>query len=148
MATSKGVRRKLRFLTAEQVVALHDALVERDGGSLGGGARGAGHEGVDAAVQAVKNSYYESLEELAAAYAVYIVQGHVFRDGNKRTGAAALLVFLEAHGVRVRISAERLASMMIELQRRAEAGAPVADLVEWIAGLLRRAERAAPRPAR
>jgi death-on-curing protein len=128
--------RKLRFLTGEQVVALHDALVERDGGSLGGGARGAGYEGVDAAVQAVKNSYYESIEELAAAYAVYVVQGHVFLDGNKRTGAAALLVFLEAHGVRVRIAAEALAEMMIELQQRARAGASAAELVDWIGGAI------------
>ncbi len=141
------MKRKLRFLTSEQVVTLHDALIERDGGSLGGGARGAGHEGVDAAVQAVKNSYYESLEELAAAYAVYIVQGHVFLDGNKRTGAAALLVFLEAHGVRVRISAERLASMMIELQERAEAGVSAADLVDWIAGVIG-AGRVRPRTRR
>ncbi len=130
------MKRKVRFLTAEQVVALHDALIERDGGSLGGGARGAAHEGVDAAVQAVKNSYYESLEELAAAYAVYIVQGHVFLDGNKRSGVAALLVFLEAHGVRVRIPAQRLAAMMIELQERARAGASAAGLVDWIAGTL------------
>lgn len=128
--------RKLRFLTAEQVVALHDALIERDGGSLGGGARGAGFEGVDAAVQAVKNSYYESIEELAAAYAVYVVQGHAFLDGNKRTGAASLLVFLEAHGVRVRIPAERLAAMMIELQERAERGATAAELVDWIAATI------------
>lgn len=127
------MRHKARFLTAEQVVALHDALVERDGGALGGGARGAGYEGVDAAVQAVKNSYYESLEELAAAYAVYVVQGHAFLDGNKRTGAAALLVFLEVHGVRIRATAERLATMMIELQERAEGGASVAELVDWIA---------------
>ena len=130
------MKRKVRFLTAEQVVVLHDALIERDGGSLGGGARGAGHEGVDAAVQAVKNSYYESLDELAAAYAIYIVQGRVFLDGNKRTGVAALLVFLEAHGVRVRIPAEQLAAMMIELQGRATAGASAADLVDWIAGVI------------
>ncbi len=130
--TSEGVKGKVRFLTSEQVVTLHDTLIERDGGSLGGGARGAGHEGVDAAVQAVKNSYYESLEELAAAYAVTIVQG----CGNKRTGAAALLVFLEAHSVRVRIPAERVAAMIIELQERAAAGASAADLVEWIAGVI------------
>jgi len=150
VAPAEGVKRKVRFLTAEQVVALHDALIERDGGSLGGGARGAGHEGVDAAVQAVKNSYYESLEELAAAYAVYIVQGHVFLDGNKRTGAAALLIFLEAHGVRVRIPAEQLAAMMIELQERAAAGASVADLVDWIAGVIaeRRFRRRTPRRKR
>ncbi len=39
--------------------------------------------------RAVKNSYYASPHEPAAAYAVYSVQGHVFADGNKRTGAAA-----------------------------------------------------------
>jgi death-on-curing protein len=142
------VTRKLRFLTAEQVVVLHDALIERDGGSLGGGARGAGFEGVDAAVQAVKNSYYESLEELAAAYAVYIVQGHVFLDGNKRTGAASMLVFLEAHGVRLRIPAERLAAMMIELQERAAAGASAADLVDWIAGVIAAGRSRRPRSRR
>lgn len=140
--------RKRRFLTAEQVVALHDALIERDGGSLGGGARGAGFEGVDAAVQAVKNSYYESLEELAAAYAVYVVQGHVFLDGNKRTGAASLLVFLETHGVRIRIPAERLAAMMIELQERAGGGASAADLVEWIAGVIAAGRSRRPRSRR
>jgi death-on-curing family protein len=91
----------------------------------------------------VKNSYYSSLEELAAASAVYIVQGHVFLDGNQRTGAAALLVFLEAHGVRVRAPAERLAAMLIELQERAEHGAAAADLVDWIAAEIatRRARR-------
>jgi death-on-curing protein len=140
------VTRKVRFLTAEQVVALHDALIERDGGSFGGGARGARFEGVDAAVQAVKNSYYESLEELAAAYAVYVVQGHVFLDGNKRTGAAAMLVFLELHGVRIRISAERLAATMIDLQLRAERGSSVADLVDWIAAEI--AGRVRGRPSR
>jgi death-on-curing protein len=109
-------------LTAEQVVGMHDALVEEFGGASGGGPRGGGYEGVDAAVQAVKNSYYETLEELAAAYAVYIVQGHVFLDGNKRAGAAAMLTFLEANGLTIRIAADALASTMIDLQRRAEAG--------------------------
>jgi len=100
---------------------------------------------VDAAAQAVKNSYYESLEELAAAYAVYIVQGHVFADGNKRTGAAAMLTFLRANGRRTAISDERLAAMMIELQRRAESGEDVGRLVRWIAVEL---ARHPPRPRR
>ncbi|TMA45537.1 MAG: type II toxin-antitoxin system death-on-curing family toxin, partial [Deltaproteobacteria bacterium] len=94
----------------------------------------------------VKNSYYETVEELAAAYAVYIVQGHVFADGNKRTGAAAMLIFLEANGIRVRIPAEELAAMMIDLQRRAESAEPVSDLVRSIARLL--AARRASRPRR
>ena len=140
------MKRRLRFLSAEQVVAVHDALLARYGGRAGGGPRGQAYEGVDAAVQAVKNSYYETVEELAAAYAVYIVQGHVFADGNKRTGAAAMLIFLEANGIRVRIPAEELAAMMIDLQRRAESAEPVSDLVRSIARLL--AARRASRPRR
>lgn len=136
------MKRPLRFLSAEHVLQIHDAVLERGGGSAGGGHRGAGYEGVDAAVQAVKNSYYETPEELGAAYAVYIVQGHVFLDGNKRTGAAAMLTFLAANGVRVRLSADRIATMMIELQRRAEAGDDPGRLVRWIVDTLRAPVRA------
>lgn len=128
--------RRLRFLSSEQVVALHDAVLAETGGLAGGGHRGSGYEGVDAAVQAVKNSYYDTVEELAAAYAVYIVQGHVFADGNKRTGAAAMLTFLQANGGRTALGDQRCATLMIELQRRAEAGEDVARLVRWIAGEL------------
>src|SRR2546425_2500511 len=112
---------------------MHDALLARFGGRAGGGPRGEAYEGVDAAVQTVKNSYYETVEELSAAYAVYIVQGHVFADGNKRTGAAAVLTFLEVNGMRVRIAAEELAAMMIDLQRRGGGGPPAFDLLRLVA---------------
>jgi death-on-curing protein len=130
------VRRSVRFLTAEQVIAMHDALLDRFGGLAGGGPRGEGYEGVEAAVQAVKNSYYETVEELAAAYGVYLVQGHVFLDGNKRTGAAAMLTFLEANGVPITIPPEELASMMIDLQLRSEAGEAAPRLIAGIASML------------
>ena len=127
---------RLRFPSPEQVVALHDAVLGETGGLAGSGHRGSSYEGVDAAVQAVKNSYYDTVGELAAAYAVYIVQGHVFADGNKRTGAAAMLTFLQANGGRTALSDQRLATLMIELQRRAESGEDVARLIRWIAGEL------------
>lgn len=40
----------------------------------------------------------ESLSRLAAAYAVGLVQGHPFMDGNKRTGFMAAAAFLELNG--------------------------------------------------
>jgi death-on-curing protein len=140
------VSRRLVFLTADQVVAMHDALLDQFGGLAGGGPRGNAYEGVDAAVQAVKNSYYETVEELAAACAVYLVQGHVFLDGNKRAGAAAMLTFLEANGVSIKMRAEELASMMIDLQRRSETGEDASRLIADISALLaeRRAKRHRP----
>ena len=128
----------MRFLSSDQVIAMHAAVIERWGGAEGGGHRGVDYEGVEAAAQAVKNSYYESREELAAAYAVYVVQGHVFLDGNKRTGAAAMLTFLLANGGRTRRSSREVAQAMLELQARAEAGERTDELVSWLATLLSR----------
>lgn len=127
---------RVRFLSPDQVVVLQDAILRQTGGLAGSGHRGSSYEGADAAVQAVKNSYYDTVEELAAAYAVYIVQGHVFADGNKRTGAAAMLTFLQVNGGHTTLSDERIATIMIELQRRAESGEDVARLIRWIAGEL------------
>ena len=129
--------RALHFLSAAQVVEMHDVLLARWGGHSGGGHRGISFEGVEAAVQAVKNSYYETIEELAAAYAVYLVQGHVFLDGNKRTGAAAMLVFLEGNGVRCALAMAGRRDLMIDLQRRSEEGEDTSRLIAWIARLVR-----------
>jgi death on curing protein len=125
----------LRFLTADQILHMHDVLLSRYGGEEGGGHRGPGSEGVDAAVQAVKNSYYDDPRELAAAYAVYMVQGHVFMDGNKRAGSAAMLTFLQANGLSAAAPA-RDPRVMVELQQRAEAGESTSSLIAWLAGLL------------
>ena len=124
------------FLDADALIEMHEMLLEQWGGDDGGGHRGPVYEGADAAVQAVKNSYYDTLEELAAAYAVYIVQGHVFLDGNKRTGAAAMVTFLEINGCRSRISNSKLKKAMLVLQARAERGERTDSLVQWVASLL------------
>jgi death-on-curing protein len=125
------------YLSSDLVVQMHDVLLERWGGEEGRGHRGSHYEGVEAAVQAVHNSYYESIPELAAAYAVYIVQGHVFMDGNKRTGWAALITFLEANGGHCGAALDQRVAAMIELQARAEKGQKTDDLIAWLVRILR-----------
>ena len=39
--------------------------------------------------------------EMAAAYLFHIVMNHPFVDGNKRTGTAAALVFLDINGISI-----------------------------------------------
>jgi death-on-curing protein len=123
----------IEYIEADEIIALHEILLEEWGGDEGGGHRGALYEGVEAAVAAVKNSYYESVEELAAAYAVYIVQGHVFLDGNKRTGGMVMLCFLRGNGGELRVSVSRIKALMLELQARAESGEPPDRLIRWLA---------------
>ena len=126
----------VKFLSSDQIVHMHNDLIDRWGGEHGGGHRGHGYEGVEAAAQAVKNSYYTEFRDLAAAYAVYIIQGHVFMDGNKRSGLAAMTTFLDANGVKYRAVPDEMFKAMIELQTRSEAGERTDHLISWLASLL------------
>ena len=42
---------------------------------------------------------YPSIYHQAAAYMYHIIKGHLFNDGNKRTGLAVALTFLRRNGV-------------------------------------------------
>ena len=44
---------------------------------------------------------HRDLYEMAAAYAFHLCQNHPFVDGNKRTGLASALVFLELNGISI-----------------------------------------------
>lgn len=83
----------------------------------------------------MRNSYYEDPYEFAAAYAVYIVQGHVFADGNKRTASAAMFTFLKSNGIPFDAAAQD-PRHMIELQRRAKSGERTSAIIEWLSRIL------------
>jgi prophage maintenance system killer protein len=67
---------------------------------------------------------------------VDLVQGRPFVDGNKRTGAAAMLTFLVASGEKPRISADAAFRVVLDMQKRAKAGDRTDALVGWLAELL------------
>lgn len=125
----------MKFLSAAYVDQLHDTLLQKWGGSAGYGPRGP--DGLESAIQAVKNSYYEDPYEIAALYAIYVVQGHVFGDGNKRTGAAAMMTFLAANLLASSIAPSTLENAMFEIQLRQERGEATEKIVLWLAALLR-----------
>jgi death-on-curing protein len=55
------------------------------------------------------------LFDIAAADAFHLAQAQAFFDGNKRTGMAAALVFLEGNGVLVPEATEELYNAMIAM---------------------------------
>jgi len=68
-----------------------------------------------------RNVYYYAqgdVFDVAAAYAFHIAQAQAFLDGNKRTGAAAALVFLEINGVAVPAETDRLYQAMIAIAEK------------------------------
>ena len=50
---------------------------------------------------------YPELADKAAVYLFSIISGHIFSDGNKRTGLEAALVFLKMNGFRLRRDLEK-----------------------------------------
>ena len=64
---------------------------------------------VESALASAENTFWYSqggLFEIAAAYAFHLAESQAFFDGNKRTGAAAALVFLALNGVTLPSSAD------------------------------------------
>jgi death-on-curing protein len=86
---------KIRFLGLDEVIALHADQIERYGGSAG--VRDLGL--LESAVAAPEASFggdllHATLPEIAAAYLFHLAQNHPFVDGNKRIGAAAMVMFI------------------------------------------------------
>lgn len=87
------------WILRETVLALHERLLAEFGGSSGVRDRGL----LDSALARPQNlrAYGKpAVFELAASYAFGIVKNHPFVDGNKRTGFAGAILFLELNGQR------------------------------------------------
>ena len=52
---------------------------------------------------------------MAAAYLYHIVQNHPFLDGNKRTGAAAAIVFLAMNDIQIDNDEEGLVELTLSV---------------------------------
>lgn len=91
---------ELHWLSQNIILAVHDEQIAEHGGSSG-----VGDMGLLASALARPRNLYSfkspTIVELAAAYAVGIIQNHPFVDGNKRTGFLAAYIFLALNGLRL-----------------------------------------------
>ena len=87
-----------KWVTYEQVIAVHARQLRRFGG-----APGLRDEGMLlSALERPNNKWlYQQAElpELAAAYAFGLAKNHAFVDGNKRAAFMSMMVFLRKNGV-------------------------------------------------
>lgn len=105
-------------LSVDDIIALHDtALTLGNGGS--GGIR-SNHQLASAALQPYQSIFgedaYPTIPEKAAAHAFFLAESQPFIDGNKRTAALAVTVFLDLNGYELYEADDtELARMLIEL---------------------------------
>jgi len=89
----------LKYLSPQQVLAIHDQMIKRFGGSFG--TRDIGL--LESAVLRCQASFdgqdlYAGLFEKAAALLQSLLKNHPFVDGNKRTALTSAGIFLEMNG--------------------------------------------------
>ena len=92
--------RSVRFLSVENVLAIHADTIAEEGG--GTGIRELGL--LESAVAMPQATYegahlHPDLAAMAAAYLFHLCQNHAFVDGNKRVAAFSTVLFLALNGV-------------------------------------------------
>ena len=90
----------LRFLSVDDVLAIHADTMAQEGGL--GGVRDPGL--LDSAVMMPQQRFggqylHQDIAAMAAAYLFHIAQNHPFHDGNKRAAVMSALVFLDVNGI-------------------------------------------------
>lgn len=94
----------IRYVNKRMLLTLNQMCVELSGGtSVGNGnLRGGANLGFVEQIyynEVYGQPLYPDLFHQAGAYLFHVVKNHVFLDGNKRTGLAAALTFLQWNGV-------------------------------------------------
>lgn len=104
------------YLSLEQIIELHDALIEKFGGLIGIRERGLLESAVAAPMMAVfGEELHKTIYNKAAAYLFYIAKNHAFLDGNKRTAAAAALAFFRANGKFTKYDADEFLEFVVSV---------------------------------
>jgi death-on-curing protein len=89
----------ITFLSIAEVMAIHEDMIHRYGGSLGLRDLPLLESAVGMPEATFGGQYlHDGIPSMAAAYCFHLVANHPFIDGNKRVGAAAANVFLEMKG--------------------------------------------------
>ena len=114
------------YVTAIEVLAIHEDQVARYGGAQG--VRDLGL--LEAALFRPQTGYYAELIEEAAALWESLSQNHPFVDGKKRTGFAVTYTFLAINGARLSATATETETFLLSLY--AQGTFQFENLVPWL----------------
>ena len=76
--------------------------------------------------------HYPTLAEKAAILAWTVIRGHVFIDGNKRTGMSALEALLILNGYRLDATDEEIEEVALLVADRARGDYSYREFVQWL----------------
>jgi len=106
----------VRYLTLNEVLEVHRQVIAQSGG-----AEGRMHlPALESALAQPQMTFggedlYPTLVDKAAALGYALIKNHPFLDGNKRTGHAAMEVFLVLNGYEIRADVEEQEHVILQV---------------------------------
>ena len=120
----------MKRLSKEQILLLHAQLIGEYGGI--DGVRD--YNLLESAIEAPFQSFggedlYPTVQAKAARLGYGLIKNHCMPDGNKRTGAHAMLVFLEVNGINLHYSQKELYEAILAV---ADGSMDFEELLKWV----------------
>ncbi|HYE77636.1 MAG TPA: type II toxin-antitoxin system death-on-curing family toxin [bacterium] len=127
------------FLTLEDVLQLHADQIKRYGGTHGVRDLGLLHSALAQPEAGFGDKFFHpDLAAMAAAYLFHIVQNHPFLDGNKRTGLASALLFLDLNGFETPTTEDQDVELVLGIAegrlRKEDAASYFREHMRWLEG--------------
>ena len=122
----------VRYLSLDEVIAIHARSLDRFGGSAG--IRDAGL--LESALYRPQTGYYADLAEMSAALFESLLMNHPFVDGNKRVAFFATDVFLRLNGWKLKVEADAAHTFLVGLLERDAVSFD--ELARWIRASMHR----------
>ena len=120
----------MTVLMKEQVLLLHERLIEATGGSAGIRDEGMLESALSNPFQSFGGEeLYPSIQAKAAQLCYGLVKNHAMVDGNKRLGTHVMLVFLALNGYELAYSQQELSDTILAL---ASGKISAEELLQWI----------------
>ena len=101
----------IQFLSLDEVLAIHDRLIEKFGGLAG--VRDLGM--LESALYRPQTGYYDGIIDMSAALFESLLMNHPFVDGNKRVAFFATDIFLRLNGYRLKVESNSAHAFIIGL---------------------------------
>ena len=106
----------MRYLTVSEALELHRQIIDQSGGAMGILNLG----GLESAIAQPRMTFagsdlYPTVADKASALAYSLIQNHPFVDGNKRTGHAAMEVFLVLNSFEIQAPLSEQEQMILQV---------------------------------
>lgn len=117
-------------LTLNEIIYLHEKLLNRTGGMTGIRDFGMLESAVYSVIQCFEGQeFYPTPYERAARLAFAIIKNHPFHDGNKRIGILVLLMTLKLNHITIQYTQQELILLGLSI---ADGTLNYSEILDWI----------------